>query len=70
MNKKEQSDKEKKEGVYLPLPDIEGYLIFDDIEKGCLRVKVKDFSATVKKMLGVDFRKASSLIIEKDDKEE
>ncbi len=70
MSKKEQSVEGKDGGIYLPLPEIKGYLSFDEVEKGRLLIKVKDLSAAVKKMVGVDFRKVSTLIIEEEGKEE
>ena len=68
-NEKKKSD-EKIEIVYLPLPEIGGYLSFEDIEKGWLRVKVKDLNAALKKLLGLEFKKISMVIIEEETKEE
>ena len=52
------------------MPEIGGYLSFEDIEKGCLRVKVKDLSAALKKLMGLEFKKISMVIIEEEAKEE
>ena len=68
-NEKKKSD-EKIEIVYLPLPEIGGYLSFEDIEKGRLRVKVKDLNAALKKLMGLEFKKISMVIIEEEAKEE
>ncbi len=68
-NEKKKSD-EKIEIVYLPLPEIGGYLSFEDIEKGWLRVKVKDLNAALKKLMGLEFKKISMVIIEEEGKEE
>lgn len=68
-NEKKKSD-EKIEIVYLPLPEIGGYLSFEDIEKGWLRVKVKDLNAALKKLMGLEFKKISMVIIEEEAKEE
>lgn len=68
-NEKKKAD-EKIEIVYLPLPEVGGYLSFEDIEKGWLRVKVKDLSAALKKLMGLEFKKISMVIIEEEAKEE
>ena len=72
MGKKRKKSDEKKEveEVNLPLPEIGGYLSFEDIEKGWLRVKVKDLSAAFKKLMGLEFKKISMVIIEEEAKEE
>lgn len=70
-NKKKKSDKKiEVEKVYLPLQEIGGYLSFEDIEKGWLRVKVKDLNAVFKKLTGLEFKKISMVIIEEEAKEE
>lgn len=68
-NEKKKSD-EKIEIVYLPLPEVGGYLSFEDIEKGWLRVKVKNLSVALKKLMGLEFKKISMVIIEEEAKEE
>lgn len=67
--KKKSGKKIEIEKVHVPLPEIGGYLTFEDIEKGWLRVKVKDVNAAFKKLMGLEFKKISMVIIEEEAEE-